>query len=247
MLPGATRRGSPTGCKTGSRRTGRGYRIDRDRGVYAQRGDGLSGLHGRHAQRKRDLFHPLGERVVQGGVLQFEQRDVLELPDTEQHTPSNALSAIGTNNANYNSGSPSNPVFTDPTNLLTPVGEFASCPGPYGTYDMGGDVSQWTEGTLENMCHNFAAWGFSVPSALLWPVGRGKFSGVATASGSVWPGLRALHHRTLARLCRLPVRFRLATATRKNWPSAVELIAAGFPVLSAGRSMARPTQPEPVA
>ena len=29
--------------------------------------------------------------------------------------------------------------------LLTPVGAFAASPGPYGTYDQGGDVWQWNE------------------------------------------------------------------------------------------------------
>ena len=28
--------------------------------------------------------------------------------------------------------------------FLTPIGAFANAPGPYGTYDMGGDVFQWT-------------------------------------------------------------------------------------------------------
>jgi formylglycine-generating enzyme required for sulfatase activity len=55
-------------------------------------------------------------------------------------TPSNTLSATGTDNANYFSG-----AYSDPTNYLTPVGAFAASPGPYGTYDMGGDVWQWTE------------------------------------------------------------------------------------------------------
>jgi formylglycine-generating enzyme required for sulfatase activity len=59
---------------------------------------------------------------------------------TQSNTPpSNVLSATGTNNANfYDNGS------TAPTGL-TPVGAFAASPGPYGTYDMGGDVSQWNE------------------------------------------------------------------------------------------------------
>ena len=35
--------------------------------------------------------------------------------------------------------------YTDPANYLTPVGAFAGSPGPYGTYDMGGDVWQWNE------------------------------------------------------------------------------------------------------
>jgi formylglycine-generating enzyme required for sulfatase activity len=53
-------------------------------------------------------------------------------------------SFIGTNNANYYNGG-----YTDPTNRLTPVGAFAGSPGPYGTYDMGGDVSQWSEANLD--------------------------------------------------------------------------------------------------
>ncbi len=47
--------------------------------------------------------------------------------------PSNALSATGANDANCGYGS-------DPTNLLTPVGAFAGSPGPFGTYDMCGDL-----------------------------------------------------------------------------------------------------------
>jgi len=63
------------------------------------------------------------------------------LYSTQSNTaPSNVLSATGTNNANFcNSG------YTDPTNYLTPVGAFAGSPGPYGTFDMGGDVWQWLE------------------------------------------------------------------------------------------------------
>ena len=53
------------------------------------------------------------------------------------------LSATGTNNANYYNG-----VYTDPTNLLTPVGAFAGSPGPYGTFDMGGDLCQWDEAVI---------------------------------------------------------------------------------------------------
>ena len=53
------------------------------------------------------------------------------------------LSATGTNNANFFNGGD-----TDPTNLLTPVGAFAASPGPYGTYNMGGDVFQWNEAVI---------------------------------------------------------------------------------------------------
>jgi formylglycine-generating enzyme len=62
-------------------------------------------------------------------------------PTQNNSKPSNILSASAKNNANFLDGS-----FTDPTNRLTPVGAFAASPGPYGTFDMGGDVFDWTEG-----------------------------------------------------------------------------------------------------
>jgi len=52
--------------------------------------------------------------------------------------PSNVLSALGTNNANYS------------TYSLTPVGAFASSPSDYGTFDQAGNVFQWTEGAITN-------------------------------------------------------------------------------------------------
>ena len=64
-------------------------------------------------------------------------------PTQNDMPPSNVLSATGTNNANFtdpNGGMPS-----DPINYLTPVGAFASSPGPYGTFDQGGNVYQWNE------------------------------------------------------------------------------------------------------
>ncbi|MGA2033361.1 MAG: SUMF1/EgtB/PvdO family nonheme iron enzyme [Thermoguttaceae bacterium] len=63
-----------------------------------------------------------------------------QYPTKSNTAPSNVLSASGTNNANFD-----NNGYTDPTNYLTPVGYFAGSPGPYGTYDQAGDVSQWTE------------------------------------------------------------------------------------------------------
>jgi formylglycine-generating enzyme required for sulfatase activity len=75
-------------------------------------------------------------------------------PTKSNSVPTNVLSTTGTNNANYldqeyihygNGG------YTDPTNYLTPVGAFADSPGPYGTYDMGGDVWQWNEASSAGM------------------------------------------------------------------------------------------------
>jgi formylglycine-generating enzyme len=55
------------------------------------------------------------------------------LPDTGNHA--NFGDLFGTGNGG----------LTDPVNYLTPVGSFGLSPGPYGTYDMGGDVWQWNE------------------------------------------------------------------------------------------------------
>jgi hypothetical protein len=67
-------------------------------------------------------------------------------------TPSSTLSTTGTNNANETNG-----VSSDPVNQLTPVGYFQGSPGPYGTFDMGGDVYEWTEGV-----GSLAAWGGTI-------------------------------------------------------------------------------------
>jgi formylglycine-generating enzyme len=61
--------------------------------------------------------------------------------------PINTLPDTG-NHANYHDTSlppKGNGTFTDPINYFTPVGAFALSPGPYGTFDQGGDVYQFTE------------------------------------------------------------------------------------------------------
>jgi formylglycine-generating enzyme required for sulfatase activity len=68
-------------------------------------------------------------------------------PTQSNAIPSNVRSATGTNNANIRDD---HSGYSDPTNFLTPVGAFAGSPGPYGTYDMGGDASQWTETAYGN-------------------------------------------------------------------------------------------------
>jgi formylglycine-generating enzyme required for sulfatase activity len=72
-------------------------------------------------------------------------------PTKSNTAPINILSSTGTNNANfYDYYGTGNGGYTDPTNLLTPVGAFAASPGPYGTYDMGGDVFQWNETVVDS-------------------------------------------------------------------------------------------------
>jgi formylglycine-generating enzyme required for sulfatase activity len=76
-------------------------------------------------------------------------------PTRSDLEPSTDLSATGTNNLNadYRGG------YTDPTNYLTSVGAFAASPGPYGTFDQGGDVFQWNESVIANSISGFAGRG----------------------------------------------------------------------------------------
>ena len=70
-------------------------------------------------------------------------------PTKSDTAPVNLLLSNGTNNANfYDYYGTGNGGYTDPTNYLTPVGYFAGSPGPYGTYDMGGDVWEWNEANI---------------------------------------------------------------------------------------------------
>jgi formylglycine-generating enzyme required for sulfatase activity len=96
-------------------------------------------------------------------------------PTQSNTAPSNVLSATGTNNANYyDDYGIGNGGLTDPTNRLTPVGAFAASPGPYGTYDMGGDVYQWNEAKLASLSRGVrgGSWVLSYPSNDLVASGR---------------------------------------------------------------------------
>jgi autotransporter-associated beta strand protein len=74
-------------------------------------------------------------------------------PTQSNSAPDNSLALASTeaNDANYR------PVFdfTDPTNYLTPVGTFVLSPGPYGTFDQGGDLWQWDEAKISG---SFRGW-----------------------------------------------------------------------------------------
>lgn len=54
----------------------------------------------------------------------------------------------GANSANYYDGTfakTGSATFVDGTNYLTPVGAYSSSPSPFGTFDQGGNVAEWTE------------------------------------------------------------------------------------------------------
>jgi formylglycine-generating enzyme len=83
-----------------------------------------------------------------------------KFPTQSDAYPTNVLSATGTNNANYRDvDGTGNGGYSDPINYLTPVGAFSSSPGPYGTYDMGGDVWQWTDTKLSLGSSSRRLWG----------------------------------------------------------------------------------------
>lgn len=98
-------------------------------------------------------------------------------PTQNNDAPSNVLSSTGRNNANYHNGQ-----YTDPTNYLTPVGAFAGSPGPYGTFDQGGDVNQWNETNLTGWSRGLGGGSYS-----LLVGGEGLYLLQATTSGGTLP------------------------------------------------------------
>jgi formylglycine-generating enzyme required for sulfatase activity len=67
-------------------------------------------------------------------------------PTRNNTAPVNILSSTGTNNANfYDDYGTGTHGYTTGSPYLTDVGAFAASPGPYGTFDQGGDVWQWNE------------------------------------------------------------------------------------------------------
>ena len=64
-----------------------------------------------------------------------------DYPTRNDSKPSNALSATGTNNANYYHGD----YTIGKPYYRTEVGAFKNSPGPFGTFDQGGNVCEWDE------------------------------------------------------------------------------------------------------
>ena len=84
-------------------------------------------------------------------------------------TPSNVLSATGTNNANFTADIAAPPFssLTDPVNYLTPVGAFADSPSAYRTFDQNGDAWQWNETTYGGTARGFAGGSYASGAGFL--------------------------------------------------------------------------------
>jgi formylglycine-generating enzyme required for sulfatase activity len=67
-------------------------------------------------------------------------------PACSDTAPGRDMADVTGNNANWHGGSDPYPIETG--NYTTIVGEFQNSPGPYGTFDQGGNVWEWNETDL---------------------------------------------------------------------------------------------------
>jgi hypothetical protein len=97
-------------------------------------------------------------------------------PTRSNTPPSNVLSAIGDDNANFRDPTLG---FTDPVNLLTPVGEFSDSPSFFQTFDQGGDVAQILGSPLTGIEIRGGGWTTGVSEL----ESNARFSGMPTGTG----------------------------------------------------------------
>jgi probable HAF family extracellular repeat protein len=110
-------------------------------GAYTLNGDTTSGLETRNAGAR--YFIPSENEWYKAAYYKSGGTNAgyWTYPTQSNTAPGNALTTSQSNEANY-----FNQIsYTDPMYYLTPVGAFSGSPGPYGTYDMGGDLNQWDE------------------------------------------------------------------------------------------------------
>jgi formylglycine-generating enzyme required for sulfatase activity len=116
-------------------------------------------------------------------------------PTRSDDFPSNQLSATGTNNANFFDFSGKEPslLTIGAPYFRTEVGAFASSPGPYGTFDQGGNVIQWNETAVDSIDRGALGTDFDgaavAMSVYRWgggiPTDEGSYAGFRVASLTV--------------------------------------------------------------
>ena len=114
--------------------------------------------------------------MVQGGLLQRWRRErrLLDVSHAEQLRPRATCCLPRDDNANYRAWNGTTWTYTDAVNSLTPVGSFAASPGPFGTFDQGGDLAR--NGTRDVGSFGRAIWGgeWSGSIDMLYSEGRGS-------------------------------------------------------------------------
>lgn len=147
---------------------------DTETGAYTLNG-ATSGIFGKNPGAKwwipsRDEWHKAA--YYKGGGI---DAGYWLYPTKSDEMPGNDLAGVA-NQANYLAGNwPAGTYsitqttdFSDSQNYLTEVGAFIGSPGPYGTFDQGGNLSEWTSDVTPDGAQvllggmwNFAATGLS--------------------------------------------------------------------------------------
>ncbi len=91
-------------------------------------------------------------------------------PTQSNSPPSNILSPSGTNNANWGTSGP------------TVVGLLADSPGPWGTFDQGGELFQWTDTYFYTSAYGEDYWGYAMPNSS-WESNVSELE----STNTVWP------------------------------------------------------------
>jgi formylglycine-generating enzyme len=102
-------------------------------------------------------------------------------PTQSDTMPGNVLSSTTPNTANYYTCLT---CSTDVVNELTQVGIFAASPGPYGTYDQGGNVNQWMETSTADSMYNTRGGDWQHYGTAL-AAGAGGYDTVPTMAASI--------------------------------------------------------------
>lgn len=111
-----------------------------------------------------------------------------DYPTRTNTVPSNILDPNGTNNANSANGG----LTLGPPYFRTEVGAFAGSPSAYGTFDQGGNVSEWTE-TRYHGAGQYRVFrgGFCRNTPL--DMGASSQDGSQTSIESAWFGFRVAY------------------------------------------------------